>query len=91
VADSERASIVWRKSMASGSNGDCVEVACTTEAVLVRNSQDPSGPQLSFSYSEWAAFLIGARLGEFDAAGANLRQWNIACRARGRVVPARSG
>jgi hypothetical protein len=37
--------------------------------VLVRNSQDPQGPHLSFSYSEWKAFLIGARLGEFDQAG----------------------
>lgn len=74
MADSERASIVWRKSIASGTNGDCVEVAFTAEAVLVRNSKDPSGPELTFSYSEWAAFLIGARRGEFDAAPANLQQ-----------------
>ncbi len=74
MADSERASIVWRKSMASQAHGDCVEVAFTAEAVLVRNSQDPSGPQLSFSYSEWAAFLTGAQRGEFDPARANLEQ-----------------
>jgi Domain of unknown function (DUF397) len=67
VADSERADIAWRKSMASVSQGDCVEVAFAEEAVLVRNSQDPFGPMLSFSYSEWAAFLTGARRGEFDA------------------------
>lgn len=69
MADSERADIVWRKSTASGPNGDCVEIAFTAEAVLVRNSQDPIGPKLSFSYSEWAAFLTGARRGEFDASG----------------------
>jgi len=68
VADSGRADIGWRKSTDSAS-GDCVEIAFTTEAVLVRNSQDPLGPKLSFSYSEWTAFLAGARRGEFDAPG----------------------
>ena len=71
MADSERASNVWRKSTASGGSGDCVEVAFTTEAVYVRNSQDPSGPQLTFSYSEWAAFLTGAQRGEFDPTHSN--------------------
>lgn len=70
MTESERP-IVWRKSTSSQGAGDCVEVALTVEAVLVRNSQDPSGPQLSFSYSEWAAFLTGARGGEFDLAPAN--------------------
>jgi Domain of unknown function (DUF397) len=74
VADSERANIVWRKSVASGGNGDCVEVAFTAEAVLVRNSKDPSGPRLSFSYSEWTAFMTGAQRGEFDPARPNLPQ-----------------
>jgi hypothetical protein len=69
VTDSQRADTVWRKSLASGTQGDCVEVAFTDESVLVRNSQDPHGPHLSFSYSEWKAFLIGARHGEFDQAG----------------------
>jgi Domain of unknown function (DUF397) len=77
VADSERADIAWRKSTASGSNGDCVEVAFT-ETVLVRNSRDPHGPKLSFSYSEWAAFMIGARLGEFDAGDAGLSDGDAA-------------
>lgn len=65
MADSERADIAWRKSTTSGSNGDCVEVALV-ETVLVRNSRDPDGPMLSFSYPEWNAFLTGARHGEFD-------------------------
>ncbi len=74
MADSERADIVWRKSVASGSNGDCVEVAFTDKSVLMRHSKNPLGPQLSFSYSEWAAFLTGVRHGEFDSAEAELLQ-----------------
>jgi hypothetical protein len=66
VTDSESADGVWRKSNASNSNGECVEVAFVDDAVLVRHSQDPSGPVLSFSYPEWKAFLAGAHNGEFD-------------------------
>jgi hypothetical protein len=72
VADSERADIAWQKSTVSANTGDCVEIAFTPEAVFVRNSRDPRGPRLSFSYSEWAAFLTGARRGEFDAPGSDL-------------------
>jgi len=68
VTDSQRAEIVWRKSLASGANGDCVEVAFTDASVLVRHSHDPLGPRLSFSYSEWSAFLTGILHGEFDPA-----------------------
>jgi hypothetical protein len=67
VTDSEPADGVWHKSTASNSNGgECVEVAFADDAVLVRHSQDPTGPVLSFSPSEWKAFLVGARDGEFD-------------------------
>jgi Domain of unknown function (DUF397) len=68
VGDPEFASIAWQKSTASGPNGDCVEVASTAESVLLRNSQHPSGPMLTFSHREWAAFVIGVRGGEFDFA-----------------------
>jgi hypothetical protein len=64
VADSQRSSIVWRKSEASAESG-CVEVAVVGDSVLVRNSRDPNGPVLSFSRSEWTAFLLGARNGTF--------------------------
>ena len=66
MTDSESADDVWRKSRASTANGECVEVAFADDAVLVRHSQDPSGPVLSFSYPEWKAFLAGARNGEFE-------------------------
>jgi len=67
VTGSESSPAVWQKSRASSDgNGECVEVAIIDAAVLVRNSQDPAGPVLSFSYPEWRAFLAGAQNGEFD-------------------------
>jgi hypothetical protein len=65
VTDSEASSLVWRKSRASES-GNCVEVAFGDESVHLRHSKSPTGPLLSFSRSEWVAFLQGARGGEFD-------------------------
>jgi hypothetical protein len=66
VTDAESADGVWRKSKASGANGECVEIAFVDGTVRVRHSRDPLGAVLSFSYSEWRAFLAGARDGEFD-------------------------
>lgn len=66
MTDSDSAGRTWRKSKASTPQGDCVEVAFGDDVVLVRHSLDPVGPVLSFSYSEWKAFLAGARAGEFD-------------------------
>ncbi|GAA5033923.1 hypothetical protein GCM10023258_34190 [Terrabacter aeriphilus] len=56
----------WRKSSYSGANGDCVEIAMTPEGVGVRDSEDPSGPVLSFTHRQWECFLAGVRAGEFD-------------------------
>ena len=62
---------VWAKSSLSFSNGNCVEVAeLPGGSVGVRNSRDPEGPVLRFTQDEWNAFLMGARLGEFDRLGA---------------------
>jgi hypothetical protein len=61
---------IWVKSSRS-SNGNCVEVAeLPGGSVGVRNSRDPEGPVLRFTQGEWNAFLVGARLGEFDRFGA---------------------
>lgn len=58
----------WRKSSFSGgNNGQCVEVAFDGDAVLVRDTkQQGRGPVLAFTRRGWAAFLAGARDGEFD-------------------------
>lgn len=45
----------------------CVEVAIGANEIRVRDSKDRStGPVLTFSRAEWAAFVAGAQAGEFD-------------------------
>jgi Domain of unknown function (DUF397) len=56
----------WRKSSASNSNSNCVEVRGQDDAVDVRDSKNPDGPMLSFGPGEWATFVAGVKLGEFD-------------------------
>ena len=46
----------WRKSSTSGVN-QCVEVCVEADQVRVRDSKDKRGPVLTFSHSEWRAFL----------------------------------
>lgn len=47
--------------------GGCVEVAKLDDGrVAVRDGKNPDQPALIFSSGEWAAFLAGARAGEFD-------------------------
>jgi hypothetical protein len=52
-------SLVWRKSTASGSSdsGGCLEVALTPDLVLVRDSKQAAGPDLTFASSVWTAFV----------------------------------
>ncbi|GAA1906424.1 hypothetical protein GCM10009837_32380 [Streptomyces durmitorensis] len=57
VAKEKSSGRVWRRSSFSGYSGDCVEVAFEREAVLVRDSQNPSGPRVVFSGKRWQAFL----------------------------------
>jgi hypothetical protein len=57
---------VWVKSTLSGSNGQCVEVNDTGEAVLFRDSKNQAGPVLRFTQDEWKAFVEGIKLREFD-------------------------
>ncbi len=56
----------WRKSSYSnGNGGDCVEVAANMPRIVaVRDSKDPSGPELVFSRATWAAFTDGVKNAE---------------------------
>ncbi len=65
VTVSEQTVITWRKSTASGINGNCVEVAVVDDSILVRNSRDPLGSVLTFTRWEWTDFLKGMSNGDF--------------------------
>ena len=55
----------WRKS--SHSTTDCMEARQLSDGVIeCRNSWEPDGPRLQFSYREWRAFVLGVREGQFD-------------------------
>ncbi|WP_328498630.1 DUF397 domain-containing protein [Streptomyces sp. NBC_00414] len=58
--------VSWIKSRHSNAEGNCVEVARVDGGVAVRNSRDPEGPALVYTSTELAAFLAGAKDGEFD-------------------------
>jgi hypothetical protein len=57
----------WQKSRRSNPSGNCVELGALPDgAVAVRNSRDPQGPALIYTVDEIAAFIHGARDGDFD-------------------------
>lgn len=58
----------WRKSSFSGdTHGNCVEMAALPDGdVAVRDSKHPERGHLVFTRAEIAAWLDGARAGEFE-------------------------
>lgn len=45
----------------------CIEIAALPDGqVAFRNSRDPDGPRVAYTRDELAAFLAGAKNGEFD-------------------------
>ncbi|OIJ95109.1 DUF397 domain-containing protein [Streptomyces sp. MUSC 14] len=57
--------IQWRKSSYSEQSGNCIEVAVVDGQVLVRESDEP-GVVVRTTRAKLAAFVAGAKAGEFD-------------------------
>ena len=57
--------IPWRTA-AKSSGGNCVQVTRRVGVVIIADSKDPGGPELSYTLQELDAFLDGAMKGEFD-------------------------
>ena len=66
--DLTQSDLAWRKSSRSSAQGsDCVEIASLPNGGrAVRDSKNPNGPKLTFSASEWSAFIAGVKDGEFE-------------------------
>ncbi|MFG1889413.1 DUF397 domain-containing protein [Micromonospora sp. NPDC049051] len=58
----------WQKSRRSNPSGNCVELAELPggAGIALRNSRHPEGPALIYTVDEIAAFVLGARDGDFD-------------------------
>ena len=57
----------WQKATASDTHGSCVEQRRHGGMIEVRDTKDNgTGPVLRFTPVEYAAWLDGARSGEFD-------------------------
>jgi hypothetical protein len=57
---------VWRTASYTNGNAACVEVADLDGGHrAVRDSKDRTGPALTVTSSEWAAFIISVRADEF--------------------------
>jgi hypothetical protein len=56
----------WQKSSFCNGASSCVEIGKRENGVHVRDGKNPDGPVLVFDKEEWAAFLAGAKDGEFD-------------------------
>ena len=64
----EMAAAPWRKARKSGSNGgDCLEIAPLSGGrVGIRDTESPDRAPYVVRGEVWAAFLDGAKNGEFD-------------------------
>lgn len=57
---------VWIKATASDQNGACIELADLADGVAMRDSKNPDLLALRYTRDELAAFIAGAKAGEFD-------------------------
>jgi hypothetical protein len=58
--------LVWQTSTRTDGSGNCVEVAKSTDAILVRDTKDRQGPVLAFEPAAWTAFLDNVKAGRLD-------------------------
>jgi len=56
--------IAWHRSRRCDTNA-CVEAAVLDNEVILRDSKDPNGPVLRFTFREWSAFVGGIEDGDF--------------------------
>jgi Domain of unknown function (DUF397) len=56
----------WIKARSSDDYANCVEQRRAADRIEVRDSKDREGPTLRFTPAEFAAWLDGAKRGEFD-------------------------
>lgn len=68
IRASEIQGVAWvRSTYSNATGGNCVEVAALPDGgAAMRNSRDPQGPVLVYTRAEIAAFVAGAKEGEFD-------------------------
>lgn len=70
TAANSRKDLNWTKSVVSGAQGNCVEVAdLPGGSVGIRHSASPFQGVLEFTPAEFAAFRQGVKNGEFDGFG----------------------
>jgi hypothetical protein len=67
AADTQAATIAWRKSSFSIPQGACVEVGAKAGSVLVRDSMAPASLTLRCSGQAWHAFTAAIRVSAFGA------------------------
>lgn len=53
----------WRKSSYSDNGGNCAEVGRVPRGVLVRDTQDRTGPVLAFTLDAWRRFAGQVKAG----------------------------
>ncbi len=56
----------WRVARNCNS-GACIQIASHGEQIVIGDSKNPAGPILTYTRSEWAAFVDGIREGDFDS------------------------
>lgn len=55
----------WRVALMCD-GGACIRVAPQGNQIIIGDSKKPNGPVLTYTRSEWHAFVDGIRKGDFD-------------------------